>query len=147
VDFLQENRNQKYLYIMPVCLSFINLNNAYYLFYSTGNSKNQTQTTRFQHLDILRAFQFSEDIFIIRFILNSGSQHAIISRFQLPPNLLKKQFVYFVKSQLHHYLSPNDQHTPRTHLSMPLLNLLLGMIKYVMNSSFFCKIFNQNVVP
>jgi hypothetical protein len=124
---------------MPVRLLFINLNNAYYLFYSIGNSKNQIQTTRFQYLDILQAFQFSENIFLIRFILNSGSQHVIISRFQSPPNLLKKQFVYFVKSQLHHYLSLNDQHTPRTHLSMPLLNLLLVMIKYVMNSSFFAK--------
>lgn len=132
---------------MPVRLLFINLNNAYYLFYSLGNSKNQTQTTRFQYLDILQAFQFSENIFIIKFILNSGSQHVIISRFQSPPNLLKKQFVYFVKSQLHHYLSLNDQHTPRMHLSMPLLNLLLVMIKYVPKLFFFCKIFDQNVVP
>ena len=103
---------------------------SYYLFYPTGNSKNQTQTTRFRFLDVLRAFPFSENIFIVRIILNSGSQHAIILKSRLPPNLLKNLFVYFGKSQLHHYLSLNDQHTPRRHLSMPLLILLLAMIRY-----------------
>jgi hypothetical protein len=130
---------------MPVCLWFINLNNAYYLFYSTGNLKNQTQTTRFRLSDILRVFPFSENIFI-RIILNSGSQRAIISKFQSLPNLLKKLFVYFAKSHLHHYLSLNDQHTPRRHLLMPLLILLLAMIRYV-TIFFIYNIFNQNVVP